>query len=82
MDEGGMMEIFFSSLDFLNRFTPSERASLRAAAQTDEKVADFSQLASAAQEIANNDPVTLAGMDYLVSVGLLTRARADEILGG
>jgi len=77
-----MIEVMYTPFEFLQRFTPAERASLRAAAQTDEQVADFAQLAGAAQEILNNDPVTLAGMNYLVSVGLLTRARADEILGG
>ena len=77
-----MIEVCYSSFEFLNRFTPAERASFRAAAQTDAAIADFAQLATAAQEILNNDPVTVAGMDYLVSVGLLTRARADEILGG
>jgi hypothetical protein len=77
-----MIEIAWTSFEFLQRFTPAERASFRAAAKTDDQVADFAQLAGAAQEIFNNDPVTLAGMDYLVSVGLLTRARADEILGG
>lgn len=76
------LELCFSSYEFLSRFTAAERASFRAAAQTDETVADFAQLAGAAQEILNTDPVTVAGMDYLVSVGLLTRARADEILGG
>jgi hypothetical protein len=77
-----MIEITYTSFEFFQRFTPAERASFRAAAQTDAMVADFAQLAGAAQEILNNDPTTVAGMDYLVSVGLLTRARADEILGG
>ena len=77
-----MIEICYSSFELLNRFTPAERASFRAAAQSDAAIADFAQLATAAQEVLNNDPVTVAGMDYLVSVGLLTRALADEILGG
>lgn len=77
-----MIEIAYTSYEFLSRFTAAERASFRIAAQTDAVVADFAQLAGAAQEVLNNDPVTVAGMDYLVSVGLLTRARADEILGG
>lgn len=72
----------WTSYEFLLRFTVGERAAFRIAAETDQQVADFIQLSSAAQEIFNNDPVTVAGMDYLVSVGLLTRQRADEILGG
>jgi hypothetical protein len=35
----------------------------------------------AAQEIVSDDPRTVAGMNYLVSVGILTQARRDEILG-
>ena len=77
-----MIEIAYTSFEFLNRFTAAERASFRVAAQTDALVADFAQLATAAQEVLNNDPVTVAGMDYLVFAGLLTRQRADEILGG
>jgi len=76
-----MIELAFTSYEFLNRFTPEERASFRAAATTDATVADFLQLASAAQLILNNNPVTLAGMDYLVSQNLLTAARRTEILG-
>ena len=77
-----MFEIGYSSYEFLQRFTAEERASFRAAAQTDQLVADFAQLAGAAQEILNTDPVTIAGMNYLVFLGLLTEARAAEILGG
>lgn len=70
----------WTAYQFLLRFTPQERAAYRAAAQTDEMVADFLNLATAAQEIINDDPMTIAGMNYLVSVGLLTQARRDEIL--
>lgn len=71
----------YTSYEFLLRFTPEERAAFRAAAATDPNVADFQQLATAAQQIISNDPVTIMGMQYLVLVGLLTQQRADEILG-
>lgn len=77
-----MFEIAYSSYEFLQRFTAEERALFRAAAQTDQLVADFVQLATAAQEILNTDPVTTAGMNYLVLIGLLTEERKIEILGG
>ena len=77
-----MIEIAYTSYEFLQRFTAEERASFRAAAQTDQLVADFAQLATAAQEILNTDPVTTAGMNYLVLIGLLTEERKIEILGG
>ena len=33
------------------------------------------------QEIISDDLTTIQGMNYLVSVGLLTQQRRDEILG-
>lgn len=77
-----MIEVAYTSYEFLQRFTAEERAAFRAASQTDQLVADFAQLAGAAQEILNTDPVTNAGMNYLVLVGLLTEERKIEILGG
>jgi hypothetical protein len=77
-----MIEVAYTSYEFLNRFTAAERASFRLAAETDETVADLEQLLVAAQQIINTDPVTVAGMDYLVTQGLLTEARKLEILGG
>lgn len=71
----------YTAYQFLMRFTPEERAAFRSAALTDTAVADFQQLAGAAQEIATDNPMTVAGMDYLVSVGLLTEQRKQEILG-
>lgn len=70
----------FTAYEFMLRFTAEERAAFRAAALTDPNVADFQQLAQSAQEIFTNDPVTIMGMDYLVSVGLLTQRRRDTIL--
>jgi len=71
----------YTAYQFLMRFTPEERAAFRNAAITDTAVADFQQLAGAAQEIATDNPMTIAGMNYLVSVGLLTEQRKQEILG-
>lgn len=71
----------WTAYQFLLRFTAEERAAFRAASLTDPNVADFQQLAQAAQEVISNDPMTVAGMDYLVSVNLLTEQRKNEILG-
>jgi len=76
------LRVRWTSYQFLLRFTAAERAAFRAAALTDANVADFQQLAQAAQEVVSDDPMTVAGMDYLVSSGLLTAARRDEILNG
>lgn len=70
----------YTSYEFLLRFTPAERSAFRAAAVTDPNVADFQQLATAAQQVISNDPITIAGMNYLVFVGLLTEERKNEIL--
>lgn len=77
-----MFEVAYTSYEFLLRFTPEERAAFRASSLTNSTIADFQQLASAAQQILNTDPMTIAGMDYLVSQGLITEARKLEILGG
>lgn len=71
----------WTAYEFLLRFTAQERAAYRNAAKTDDNVADFMGLAQAAQEIVNDDSMTVAGMNYLVSVGLITEQRKNEILG-
>jgi len=70
----------WTSYEFLNRFTAEERATIREAAVLDGGVADFLMLAQAAQDIVSDDPVTIGGMDYLVSLTIITPARRAEIL--
>ena len=70
----------WTSYEFLRRFTVGERENIRVAATSDGAVADFLTLCTAAQEVVSDDPVALAGMDYLVSLNLLTPARRAEIL--
>ena len=74
------LRITWTAYQFLNRFTYAERAAYRVAAKTDDIVADFMGLAQAAQEVLSDDPTTIQGMDYLVSIGVLTQQRRDEIL--
>lgn len=76
-------QVFFSwtAFQFLLRFTEAEREAFRTAALTDGKVADFIQLCGAASEVESNHPLTLAGIAYLVSQGLLTQDRANQVLG-
>ena len=70
----------WTSYEFLKRFTWQERSAIRIAGFDDDAVADFLTLCTAAQEVVADDPVTQAGMDYLVSLNLLTPARRAEIL--
>jgi len=70
----------WTSYEFLLRLTAQERADIRQRAITDSNVADFLMLAQSAQEVISNDPVTLMGMNYLVSIGVFTEQRKKEIL--
>ena len=67
-----------SAYEFLQRFTQAERIAIEAS--DDVYVRDFSSLLKAAQEIDFDDSNTLAGMAYLVTLGLLTEERKNEIL--
>lgn len=70
----------WTSYEFLKRFTVQERAAIRVESFQDDRLADFMQFCTAAQIVIADDPTTVAGMDYLVSLNLLTPARRAEIL--
>jgi hypothetical protein len=76
-----MIELSFTSLEFLQRFTFAERTAFRALAATDNQAADYLNLVSAAAYVNNLDPDVIAGMQYLVSIGFLTESRSTEIMG-
>lgn len=71
----------WTSYQFLLRLTAAERAAIRQLTSTDPNVADFLMLAQSAQEIVSTDPMTQAGMNYMVSIGVFTEQRKNEILG-
>lgn len=71
----------WTSYEFLMRLTAEERALIRQNSLTDNLVADFLMLAQSAQEIRSDDPITIMGMDYMVSCGIFSEQRRDEILG-
>jgi len=70
----------FTSYQFLGRFTDAELELVRSYAVHDSAVWRLLSFAQAAQEIDTGDPVTISGMDYLVSVAILTQERRDAIL--
>ena len=72
----------WTSYQFLNRLTSAERSDIRERAKTDSNVADFLMLATAAQEVVSDDPMTIAGMNYMVMIGVFTEQRKNEILDG
>lgn len=70
----------WTAFEFLQRFTESELEIVRGRAVSDPIVWRFLTFAQAAQEINAGDAMTIAGMDYLVAVSIITQARRDEIL--
>lgn len=72
---------FITLLAFYSRFTQSERLAIRAAQTRDFIVADFMMLVGAATYIDLAGDDTQNGVAYLVSISLLTTARAAAILG-
>lgn len=70
----------FTAFEFLQRFTDAELELVRSRAAIDATCWRFLTLAQAAQEVDTGDPMTIAGMDYLVSIALLTSSRRNEIM--
>jgi hypothetical protein len=71
----------WTSLEFIERFTESEQIAIVTAAQSSAALRLWYDKAMAADFINSDDPRTVDGMAVLVSVGLLTSERRDEILG-
>lgn len=71
----------WTTLDFLGRFTTAEMSQIEIARENDSIVQSFYRAALAAQEVVSDDPRTVAGVNYLSSIGILTIARVDEVLG-
>lgn len=67
-----------SQLEFLRRFTSQERIAAKTSA--DPIIEDFMYLFTLAQNIRLDDPDTIAGVNYLESVGILSEGRTQEIL--
>lgn len=70
-------DVLLTKHQFLSRFTPDERISIRMAARTDEHVLDFMEMLNAADGVAM--ALARPGLQYLVVIGKLTPARATEI---
>lgn len=66
--------------EFLQRFTDAELDGCLLASQTDSTIRRFLAFAEAAHQVVSDDSMTVAGMNYLVGIGLLTSSRRDQIL--
>lgn len=76
-------EIPMTERQFLGRFTVAERVAIRQAAATDPVIADFLDFLSKPGGVYRKPPLgsnTVAGLNYVVSVGLLQASRIPEIL--
>jgi len=70
----------FTSLEFRDLFTINEQLSIREAQLVDMEVGLVYDMMLSAQNIDISDPRTIQGMDLLVSKGLITNERRNEIL--
>lgn len=70
----------WTAFQFLMRFTAQEREAIRSASKADSTLADFLQLSQAAQTISAGNQMTIDGMNYLVTSGIITEQRKQEIL--
>ena len=72
----------WTTLDFLRRFTAAERIGIRLARDTNPILDDLFSLLEQAVTVRSNAPDMIAGLGYIVSLGLLTPARRSAIIGG
>lgn len=68
-----------STRAFKLRMTATERKATRAK-QTNADVVDFMDILSSGPSVNLADPLVMMGLQLLVSEGVLTQARADEIV--
>ena len=72
----------WTRLEYLRRFTPAERITIRTAAAQSPVLNDYMQLLDLAEEVRSDDPDTIAAVQMLEGAGLIAAGRAAEILGG
>jgi predicted HAD superfamily hydrolase len=75
-------EMVITKLAFKRRFTMQELVAFKTLTQTDVTAEVFDDLINIAEDVTLDDPMLISGMDYLVSVGILTEERNSEILAG
>ena len=68
--------------DFWQRFNSVEQAALIEASRTDFNIENFRMQLLMISRIISDNPVTVAGMAYLVTAGLISEDRKNEIMGG
>jgi len=71
---------YIPSYQFANLFTAAELQAIKQSA--DANVQKFFTMATLAPQVNLNDPITQNGVNYLVTVGILTQVNANLILAG
>lgn len=72
----------FHPHDFWLRVPPDKQIKILEAAKTDAMVDNFRMQLLMINKVISDHPMTVAGMGYLVSQGLLTETEKNKILGG
>lgn len=80
VEKNGPNKRLISKLDYMNRFTDAELAAIYTAAKTNINIEIWLEKFKLSSEINLDDPRTIAGVQSLESVGLITAGRAAEIL--
>ncbi len=70
----------WTSFEFLHRLTPNETDALFSSAETDLIAKKFLFMLGIATQIENDHPETIQGLQYFISIGVITETRMNEIL--
>jgi len=71
-----------TKLAFKRQFSMEELIAFKNLTKTDATAEVFDDLLNIAGEIDLDDPLIAQGMAYLVAQGIITQAKADQIVGG
>lgn len=74
-------EPLYSRLEFLGRFTDAEIAAIIAQSDTTPGIAVWREKLAMADSVRLSDQRVIDGVNYLAAEGVITQARAAEILG-
>lgn len=71
----------WTPLQFIEQFTDDEQLSVKTLSMSNAQIGLWYDKLLASQEVIVDDARLIAGLNALVSAGVLTRERVDEILG-
>ena len=69
-----------ATLAFMQRLTVAERQAIIMAARSNAAIQDWRDMVLAVAQVDVTDPLTIGGMNGMAAAGLLTAARAAQIL--